>query len=86
MQTWLAAMRRLSSVSRRSPAKLLTAVFATLMLQAVAFAQPSEASGEANLRVPDLSSVSFLGMNGHNILMIGLIFCCFGVADRSCRS
>ena len=79
MQTWLAAMRRLSSVSRRSPAKLLTAVFATLMLQAVAFAQPSEASGEANLRVPDLSSVSFLGMNGHNILMIGLIFCCFGL-------
>jgi K(+)-stimulated pyrophosphate-energized sodium pump len=79
MQTWLAAMRRLSSVSRRSPAKLLTAVFAILMLQAAAFAQPSEASGEASLRVPDLSSVSFLGMNGHNILMIGLIFCCFGL-------
>ncbi|HLI63382.1 MAG TPA: sodium-translocating pyrophosphatase [Terriglobales bacterium] len=79
MQTWLAALRRLSSVSRRSPAKLVTAVFAILMLQAAAFAQPSEATGEANLQVPDLSSVSFLGMNGHNLLLIGLLFCAFGL-------
>ena len=45
-----------------------------------AFAQPSsEAAGEANLRLPDLSSVSFLGMDGHKLLLIGLIFCVFGL-------
>ena len=35
--------------------------------------------GEANLQLPDLSSVSFLGMDGHKILTIGLIFCAFGL-------
>src|SRR5437868_9055243 len=35
--------------------------------------------GEANLTLPDLSSVSFLGMNGHNLLMVGLLFCFFGL-------
>ena len=51
------------------------------MLQAsTAFAQPSEAGGgEANLQLPDLSSVSFLGMDGHKLLTIGLIFCAFGL-------
>jgi hypothetical protein len=33
-----------------------------------ALAQPAEAGGEAALKVPDLSTVSFLGMNGHNLL------------------
>ena len=45
-----------------------------------ALAQPSEAAGgEANLQLPDLSSVTFLGMDGHKILTIGLIFCAFGL-------
>ena len=44
-----------------------------------AFAQPSEAGGEASLQLPDLSSVSFLGMTGHNLLLIGLLFCVFGL-------
>ncbi len=35
--------------------------------------------GEANLIVPDLSTVSFLGMTGHNLMMIGLIFCVLGL-------
>ncbi len=37
------------------------------------------AGGEANLMLPDLSSVSFLGMNGHALLMIGLLFCVGGL-------
>jgi len=80
MQTWLAALRRLSSVARKHPSKFILAAFTFLMLHAsTAFAQPSEAGGEANLQLPDLSSVSFLGMNGHNILLIGIIFCIFGL-------
>ena len=44
-------------------------------------AHPAEngASGEANLVLPDLSSVSFMGMDGHSLLMIGLIFCALGL-------
>ncbi|MEO8726141.1 MAG: sodium-translocating pyrophosphatase [Acidobacteriaceae bacterium] len=45
---------------------------------------PHEAAGgEANLQLPDLSSVQFLGMDGHQLLLWGLLFClgglCFGL-------
>jgi K(+)-stimulated pyrophosphate-energized sodium pump len=74
-------MRRLSSATRKNPAKFLAAAVTLFLLQAsTAFAQPSEAAGgEANLQLPDLSSVSFLGMDGHKLLTIGLIFCAFGL-------
>ncbi|HET8889270.1 MAG TPA: sodium-translocating pyrophosphatase [Candidatus Angelobacter sp.] len=40
----------------------------------------SEAGGEANLKLPDLSQVSFLnGINGSKLLTIGLIFCALGL-------
>jgi K(+)-stimulated pyrophosphate-energized sodium pump len=78
MHTWLAALRRLSSIS--NSAKVLSAALTLFLLNApTAFAQPSEAAGEANLRLPDLSSVSFLGMTGHNLLLIGILFCFFGL-------
>ncbi len=81
MHTWLAVMRRLSFIPRNNPAKFLGAALTILMLNASrAFAQPSEAAGgEASLQLPDLSSVSFLGMDGHKLLTIGLIFCAFGL-------
>ncbi len=46
-----------------------------------ALAQP-EASGEASLKLPDLSKVSFFNgaINGHNLLLIGILFCLFGYA------
>jgi K(+)-stimulated pyrophosphate-energized sodium pump len=78
MHTWLADLRRLSSV--RSSAKWLIAVLTLFLLNTTtAFAQPSEAGGEATLQLPDLSSVSFMGMTGHNLLLIGLLFCAFGL-------
>jgi K(+)-stimulated pyrophosphate-energized sodium pump len=49
-----------------------------LLLPTLAHAQ-EHAGGEANLTLPDLSSVNFLGMNGHNLLMIGLLFCAGGL-------
>jgi K(+)-stimulated pyrophosphate-energized sodium pump len=45
---------------------------------AAATAAPQEAGGEANLKIPDLSVVNFLGMPGHTLLMYGLIICAFG--------
>ena len=47
---------------------------------ATALAQP-EAGGEASLKLPDLSSVSFLNgaIDGHRLLLIGILFCIFGL-------
>jgi len=55
-------------------------LMATLLAlgQGGAFAQDT-GGGEANLRLPDLSSVSFWGMNGHSLLSIGLLFCVGGL-------
>ena len=52
-----------------------------LLLPTFAYAQPEHTGGggEANLILPDLSSVNFLGMNGHALLMIGLLFCAGGL-------
>jgi K(+)-stimulated pyrophosphate-energized sodium pump len=56
---------------------------ATLVLlsAASAFAQQegSAPGGEANLKLPDLSSVKFLGVDGHTLLLFGIAFCIFGL-------
>jgi len=41
---------------------------------------PETAGGEANLKLPDLSSVNFLGIDGHKLLLFGILFCVFGLA------
>src|SRR5437899_7160885 len=43
------------------------------------FQQEATTGGEASLKLPDLSTVNFLGVNGHSLLLIGLIFCAFGL-------
>jgi K(+)-stimulated pyrophosphate-energized sodium pump len=56
------------------------AVVLGLLLPTFAYAQPEHAGGgEANLVLPDLSTVNFLGINGHALLMIGLLFCVGGL-------
>src|SRR5919109_2240067 len=42
-------------------------------------AQPHRAGGEANLVIPDLTSVEFLGMPGRTLLMTGLLVCGIGL-------
>jgi K(+)-stimulated pyrophosphate-energized sodium pump len=47
-----------------------------------AFAQSQPAhqpGGEANLKLPDLSQVSFLGIDGHTLLLIGLVVSLLGM-------
>ena len=41
-------------------------------------AQPRE-SGEAALKLPDLSQVTFMGVDGHRLLLVGLVFCFLGL-------
>src|SRR5271166_5982619 len=73
----------LASMGRRFTK--ISATFATLLLLTAGYAlaqpaaQTDEAGGEAALKLPDLSSVSFLGVDGHRLLMIGLLFCVFGL-------
>ncbi len=76
MRTWLAGILPLRSrITRISMAGAVA-----LLSAATAYAQPaSEAAGEASLKVPDLSQVQFLGVNGHTLLMWGILFCIFGL-------
>jgi K(+)-stimulated pyrophosphate-energized sodium pump len=52
---------------------------------ALAAAQPperpaaAEAGGEANLVLPDLSAVDFMGVNGRTLLMGGIVVCALGL-------
>ncbi len=56
------------------------AALLALLLPAAAYAQTERAAGgEANLTLPDLTTVQFFGMNGHALLMIGLLFCAGGL-------
>jgi len=86
MRTWLATAAfqgrlAVSGVLKNNFLKKTFAMASLLSLTAAAaFAQPApEAGGEASLKVPDLSTVSFLGVNGHNLLLIGIAFCAFGL-------
>ena len=62
-------------------AKNFAATLAFLTLGAsAALAQPAqEVGGEASLKLPDLSQVMFLGFDGHRLLLIGILFCIFGL-------
>jgi K(+)-stimulated pyrophosphate-energized sodium pump len=52
---------------------------ATPLRAQAAAAPPSAAGGEASLIIPDLSQVTFLGVNGHTLLMSGLVICALGL-------
>ena len=73
MCTWLADLVSRGSSLARGRAAAVAAFVA--VAASAALAQPaSEVGGEAGLKLPDLSSVSFLGMDGHKLLMIGIVF------------
>jgi len=71
---------------RKAPSKLLCSklsqrrvLLCALALAVLALVGTAGAS-EAELKIPDLSTVNFLGMNGHNLLLFGLIICVGGAA------
>jgi K(+)-stimulated pyrophosphate-energized sodium pump len=53
-------------------------VFYAIPLCILLFAAVANAS-EAELKIPDLSTVLFLGMTGHNLLVWGLLICILGM-------
>jgi K(+)-stimulated pyrophosphate-energized sodium pump len=74
MLTWLATAWSLPCkfIKFGAPAALLT-------LLGAASALADETGGEANLKLPDLSQVSFLGIDGHKLLLFGIVICIFGL-------
>jgi K(+)-stimulated pyrophosphate-energized sodium pump len=63
--------------------KFAAGAAAMLLCSVAALAQqpaPESVGGEANLKLPDLSSVTFLnGIDGHKLLLFGIIFCILGL-------
>ena len=73
MLTWLANVWSLGCkfIKFGAPAVLLTLFGAASVL--------ADEAGEANLKLPDLSQVTFLGIDGHKLLLFGIVICIFGL-------
>src|SRR5215213_3310373 len=61
-----------------------SAIIAMALNATAALAQSRQATthepgGEANLRLPDLSQVKFMGIDGHTLLLLGLVICFLGL-------
>jgi K(+)-stimulated pyrophosphate-energized sodium pump len=79
MQPIAAAMKEGAKGFLQRPYKTVAAVLG-MLVPTFAYAQPEHAGGgEANLVLPDLSTVNFMGVNGHSLLMVGLLFCVGGL-------
>src|SRR5260370_28027405 len=75
MRTWLTPAWALACRFAKFGA---AAAIASLLSAAAALAQTTgEAGGEASLKLPDLSQVQFLGVDGHKLLLFGILFCIF---------
>jgi K(+)-stimulated pyrophosphate-energized sodium pump len=77
MRTWLTPAWALARKFSRFG---IAAGAAWFLSAASAFAQATEeAGGEAALKLPDLTQVQFLGIDGHKLLLFGILFCVFGL-------
>ena len=74
MHTWLASAWSFGCKYLRFGAGA-----AALVTLSGAPALAQEAGGEAGLKLPDLSQVQFLGIDGHKLLLFGILFCLFGL-------
>src|SRR5712675_2471320 len=77
MRTWLTPAWALACKCSKLSA---AAAIASLLTTVSAFAQTTEeAGGEAALKLPDLTQVQFMGMDGHKLLLFGILFCVLGL-------
>ena len=78
MRSWMATTTSLGRRIRTTSAVVLT--FLIGCTAALAQTGGESVGGEASLKLPDLSQVTFLGtIDGHKLLMIGLLFCALGL-------
>jgi K(+)-stimulated pyrophosphate-energized sodium pump len=77
MRTWLTSV---CSIGGRFISRISAAVVLVLLSGAALLARPAEeAGGEAGLKLPDLSQVTFLGIDGHKLLLFGIVICVLGL-------
>jgi K(+)-stimulated pyrophosphate-energized sodium pump len=78
MRTWLTSV---CSIGGRFISRISAALVLVLLSGAAVLARPAEeaAGGEAALKLPDLSQVTFLGIDGHKLLLFGIVICIFGL-------
>jgi K(+)-stimulated pyrophosphate-energized sodium pump len=77
MRTWLTSARSLACQIAKFGA---IAAAISVFTAARSFAEAvQEAGGEASLKLPDLSQVQFLGIDGHRLLLFGILFCVLGL-------
>jgi K(+)-stimulated pyrophosphate-energized sodium pump len=74
-------LRKMSGARVALLALIAVALAATALcgLTPQALAQEGHHGGEANLTLPDLGTVMFLGVNGHTLLLFGLVICALGL-------
>jgi len=78
MRTWMTTTTSLGRRIRTTSAFVLT--FLIGCTAALAQTGGESVGGEASLKLPDLSQVTFLGtIDGHKLLMVGLLFCALGL-------
>ena len=71
-------MSNFATAMRRRLLTLLFVIIGCALGAPAVFASPRE-GGEAALKLPDLSDVTFLGIDGHRLLLVGLLFCFLGL-------
>jgi K(+)-stimulated pyrophosphate-energized sodium pump len=80
MRIWFARVASRGCGFAQTATKILAVCSCLLISASAVWAQPEgEAGGEASLKLPDLASVNFLGVDGHSLLMIGIVFCILGL-------
>src|SRR5437763_1671872 len=79
MPSLVTTLRRRLSLALMLVIGALATPLATPLLAQAPTAPPAAAGGEASLIIPDLSQVTFLGVNGHTLLMSGLVVCVLGL-------
>jgi K(+)-stimulated pyrophosphate-energized sodium pump len=78
----LTAIEKSRSLCGRFAKTGIAGLFLTLLAARLAHAQEpgstAAPAGEASLKLPDLSQVKFLGVDGHTLLLFGIGFCILG--------
>jgi K(+)-stimulated pyrophosphate-energized sodium pump len=75
---YLATCRMRESIGKRSCGVLASFLLFLAFLVPALFSSSMAYAGEAELILPDLGSVQFLGVSGHNLLVWGLVICVAG--------
>jgi K(+)-stimulated pyrophosphate-energized sodium pump len=76
---FIAALLRTSSEARRIAGALALLVFGAITAVAQSATGTHQPGGEANLKLPDLAQVAFLGVDGRSLLVGGILVCFLGL-------